>query len=180
MTKKKPDSDFIAKTLATGTATSEPALADAIETYRVYINGPECLGLNTIEYGSLSSVADKYRTSFGDDYVGRCHKIEITDSEGKLVYTLDQSAKHNTSYLYFVAYKKRPHWWNSEPKLKVQLVSETRVHDFTNELRAKGYLVQVVTPIKFSYINNRYIGIDYETLLAKLIREAFNDFELEE
>ncbi len=180
MTKKKPDSDFIAKTLSTDTATSEPALADAIETYRVYVNGPECLGLNTIEYGTLNSITDKYRSSFSDNYIGRCHKIEIADSQGKLVYTLDQTAKYNTSYLYFIAYRKRPHWWNSEPKLKCQLIPEARAHDFANELREKGYLVPVVAPIKICYLHNLYVPMDYKVLLAKLIREAFNGYELEE
>lgn len=180
MTKKKPDSDFIAKTLATANATSEPALADAIETYRVYVNGPECLGLNTIEYGTLNSITDKYRYSFSDNYIGRCHKIEIADSQGKLVYTLDQTAKYNVSYLYFIAYRKRPHWWNSEPKLKCQLVPETKVHDFTNSLRHSGYIVLMAMPIKLSYINNLHIATDYEVLLAKLIREAFDGYELEE
>ena len=180
MTKKKTDSDFIAKTLATGTATSEPALADAIETYRVYVNGPECLGLNTIEYGSLSSVLDKYRTSFSDSYIGRCHKIEVADSQGQLVYTLDYTSKYNGSYWYFVAYRKRPHWWNSEPKLKCQLVSESKVHDFTNDLHRKGYLVPLVAPVKLIYLHNFHLPMDYKVLLAKLIREAFNDYELEE
>lgn len=180
MTKKKPDSDFIAKTLSTATATSEVALADAIETYQVYVNGPECLGLNTVEYGSLSSIIDKYRSSFSDGFIGRCHKIQIADSKGDLVYTLDYSAKYSSSYWYFVAYRKRPHWWNSEPKLKCQLIAESKVNDFVANLRNNGYLVPVVTPVKLNYIHNWHLGVDTEVLLAKLIREAFNDFELEE
>ena len=180
MTKKKPDSDFIAKTLATANVTSEPALADAIETYRVYVNGPECLGLNTIEYGTLNSITEKYRSSFSDSYIGRCHKIEIADSQGKLVYTLDQTAKTSNSYWYFIAYRKRPHWWNSEPKLKCQLVPESKVHDFTNDLRRIGYVVPLAMPIKLSYMHNRHIATDYEVLLARLIREVFDGYELEE
>lgn len=180
MAKKKPDSDFIAKALSTADATSEPALADAIETYRVYINGPECLGLNTVEYGSLSSIVDKYRASFSDSYVGRCHKIKVADSKGQLVYTIDYTSKCNCSYWYFVAYNKRPHWWNSEPKLKFQLVSESKVNDFTNDLRRKGYLVQLVSPVKLNYLHNFHLPVNYTVMLAKLIREAFNDFELKE
>jgi len=180
MTKKKPDSGFIAKTLSTATATSEPALADAQETYQVYINGPECLRLNTVEYGSLNSIVDKYRTSFSDNYIGRSHKIEIADSKGKLAYTLDQTAKYNGSYWYFIAYRKRPHWWNSEPKLKCQLVSDTRVNDFTASLRNKGYLVVIASPVKFNYLHNMHLPMDYKVMLAKLIMEVFDGYELEE
>lgn len=176
----KPTAISLAQVLAQANPTNvDAALEEVAKAYNVIVESSDGMLIRFLEYGKLTMIVAKLRKALPVGSYSQ-YRVHILDSEDKLVWEIEPKSQQYSEVYTVIRYRRKPHWWNSEPRPKWKIVNSRDAASILASLTKRGYSILSANDINLviDISNNAYATCSAAALT--LIRGGLNDYNYEE
>lgn len=171
----------IAKILAKAQATSvDAALEEEPRAYEIWLTSSDGLGLKFLEFGRLTAIIAKLNNTLPKAEVTQYNYTIIDSKTNRCVWNIESLANVYDQSLTLVGYKRKPHWWNREPRINWTIVKQVDLNKTTSAIRAMGYKTVAHLSLDLVLTASRERGSELFSRAIHLLTEALDGYTTKE